>query len=695
MKEVLIFAGTSEGRKLSEALIEAGIPHTMCVATEYGEDCLERHPLRTIRIGRMKESEMKALIQGSSGSRWGAVVDATHPYAIEVTKNIKSAMHGMEVPYLRVKREITSCDTYPKIQYFDDQDSCIEMLKKKEGNILLTTGSKELEAYCVCEEVKKRLFVRVLPGIESISLCMKNGLHGKQIIAMQGPFRVEMNEALIRQLDIRYLVTKQSGSAGGYQEKIEAAKRTGISVCVIGRPDGTEEGDSLEEICLKLKKLCGKEEGDFAQYKGMKIVLVGIGMGADKGLTVEAEQTIREADILFGADRMIQPYEPKKEKKPYYTAKQILPYLELIQEQMTECRTSVPSQKETPLKVVVLFSGDSGFYSGCKSLYQALKTEIEKRRWNASLQVLPGISSVSYLASQIGESYHDADILSMHGKELPNLVMRIRTTEKMYLLMSGVEDVKKLGQLLVEAGLTACEITTGYQLSYKEQQIVKRTPEECAKLEEEGLYVCYIFNPKPIGKRVSPGYSDDSFLRDRVPMTKEEVREVSICKLRLDETAICLDIGSGTGSIAVEMASLSPKIQVYALEQKEEAGRLVEQNKQKFCLENIKVIHTKAPEGLEQIPRATHAFIGGSGGKLHEILEALYRINPTMRVVLNAISLETISELGNILSDFPIYEKEIVQMQVSRAKEVGTYHLMQAENPIWICAFTFGEGRRV
>ena len=151
------------------------------------------------------------------------------------------------------------------------------------------------------------------------------------------------------------------------------------------------------------------------------------------------------------------------------------------------------------------------------------------------------------------------------------------------------------------------------------------------------------------------------------------------------------DIGSGTGSIAVEIAGLSENIQVFAIEQKEEAVSLIERNREKFQLENIEIVKTKAPEGLSELPIPTHAFIGGSGGRMKEIVSVLYQLNPKMRVVINAISMETICEIKEILSLYPIKNEEIVQLQVSRAKSVGRYHLMQAENPVWICAFHFCE----
>ena len=144
MKEILIFAGTTEGRKLSEWLVAEGIAHTLCVATEYGEIVLEEHPLVKVHKGRMNQAEIKEYIDTGN---FVAVVDATHPYAKVVTQNIKNAMHSMNIPYLRLKRETNVISTYEKIQYFEDSISCAKALNEIEGNILLTTGSKELSVF--------------------------------------------------------------------------------------------------------------------------------------------------------------------------------------------------------------------------------------------------------------------------------------------------------------------------------------------------------------------------------------------------------------------------------------------------------------------------------------------------------------------------------------------------------------------
>lgn len=675
LKEILIFAGTTEGRKLSECLSAAGVAHTVCVATEYGEIVLKEHPLARVHCGRMNQEEIREYIEGND---FAAVVDATHPYAERVTENLKAAMKDLTIPYLRLKRETGTESDCGKIVYFESNEACAKALETIEGNILLTTGSKELAVYCFSKEVKERLYVRVLPGLESLKLCMEQGICGKQILALQGPFTTEMNEAILHQYQIKCLVTKKSGRAGGYQEKLEAAGKQGILVFVIGQPM-EQEGYSFREVCQKLEEICNQK---IKQPNELEIVLAGVGMGDKNSLTKEVHSAIESADILLGAERMIAAYQPRLEKKPFYTAGQIVPYLKEMQ------------KKEWMLnggKVVILFSGDSGFYSGCQALYQALQTEIETGRLEASVCVLPGISSVAYLAACVGESYQDAAIYSMHGKELPNLARRIKREEKTFLLMSGAKDVNRLGKILTDAGLDKCFVVAGYQLSYPEQRIMEFTPQECLEVKEEGLYTCYIHNPLAECIELTHGKADAEFIRDKVPMTKEEVREISICKLKLHKGAVVYDIGSGTGSIAVEIAGLSDDIQVFAVEKKDEAVLLIEKNKEKFQLENIEIVADKAPEGFLKLPVPTHAFIGGSGGRMKEILSALYQMNPQMRIVINAISMETICEIKEILSSYPMVHEDIVQIQVGRVRNAGVYHLIQAENPVWICAFNFRE----
>ena len=279
---------------------------------------------------------------------------------------------------------------------------------------------------------------------------------------------------------------------------------------------------------------------------------------------------------------------------------------------------------------------------------------------------------------------------SQYGKEIT------------FLAGSGVnaENVKDLMEYTkVEQVHTSCrkwnvDGTTSYQnvdFSYDAEKIRELSCKEAKNTKEEGLYTLLLCNENVQKRRLVPGMSDESFLRvvegeKTVPMTKEEVRALSLCKLGLTEDAVVYDVGSGTGSIAVECAKCSPGIRVYAIEQKATAQQLLRRNLEKFHLANVIPVDGKAPEILESLEPPTHVFIGGSSGRLADILHVIWEKNPRTRVVVNAISLETVAQITELAAGK--MQTEIIQVQVSRAKTVGTYHLMQAENPVYICVLT-------
>ena len=562
---------------------------------------------------------------------------------------------------------------------------------------MLTTGSKELHIFCRDERLRKRLIVRVLPGMESLSLCYENGLEGNQIIAMQGPFSEEINTAIYRQYDIRHMVTKESGAIGGMEEKLSAARKMGIRSYVIARPK-TDTGNwqiyDEKEILAALEDLLGCRlqaddglteeneaevltEADKA-YGQMHVALVGIGMGAEDYLTCRGKGAILNADYIFGASRIIEPFSAGVEKYPYYLAADIVPK---IKELLAEKKRG---------NIAILFSGDTGFYSGAEAVYKALQEEVRLGKLQAGITICPGISSLSYLAARAGKSWQDAKIVSTHGREA-DVTAYVRSEENVFLIVSGRSDLIRIGEELEAAGLSGVELTIGYQLSYKEERIWHGTPEVCRTLKDDGLYACLIENPGAQGETLAPGVPDRWFVRGRVPMTKEEIRWLSLCRLGLKSQSVFYDIGSGTGSIAVEAALRSKQLRVYAVEHGEEACGLIAENASRAGVKNLVVVKGEAPECLGELPVPTHAFIGGSGGRLREILLALREKNPNVRVVLNAVSLETVAEVVALWKELLICEEEITQIAVSRAKKAGSHHLMQAENPIYVISFSLSE----
>lgn len=245
--KILLFAGTGDGHDLALWLQKQQIPFTVSVATEYGETLLPAG--MDVHVGRMDTEAMAALM----GEGYTLVVDATHPYAVEVTRNIRSAAEAAGLPYLRLLRQSDGEDLCHKA---DTMKAAAEMLLELPGNVLLTTGSKELN-YFALPGLREWCFPRVLPMMDSLERCLSLGFPPKNIICMQGPFTKSMNVATLRQYHIATLVTKNTGSYGGFREKADAAREAGCALLVVERPV-QEEGLCMEEIQETIMRMVTK-----------------------------------------------------------------------------------------------------------------------------------------------------------------------------------------------------------------------------------------------------------------------------------------------------------------------------------------------------------------------------------------------------------------------------------------------------
>ena len=695
MKKVLVFAGTTEGRELAELLADSNIKCSVCVATDYALELMNDKRL-DVNCGRLTEEEMEVLMRDG---KFDVVVDATHPYAQIVSQNVRQAADMESISLIRLRRSTESAEE--GFVSFKTHEECSAWLSFQTGNILLTTGSKDLGSYAKNETIKNHLFVRVLPGEESIRLCTANGITGRQIIAMQGPFSAQMNECILREYSIDWMVTKISGHAGGFEEKVEAAKKAGVGVCAILPPSenvcqteisGDERKSSMyicENVYDTAKKLELLLKEDILSKRSRKIILSGIGMGSTDGMTREAYHAFEEAEVIFGAERMLENLPGKGVKVPYYRADDIISYL-IEHPQYT--------------KVAAAFSGDSGFYSGAQSMKKALEEANEKGILKSETTILPGISSVSALAARLGVSWNDAVLASIHGRRT-NVVNLVRKNTKVFLLLSGKNDFEMLVNKFREAGINHVKISAGYRLSYPDEKLFTFYLDEFeTKLFDlpEGVYTCLIENEDCEEQILTPGIDDEIFSRTKVPMTKNEVRVLSISRLELTKNAVVYDVGSGTGSVSIECARLSPDIFVFAIEQKEEAANLTKENAVRLGLsDQIVVINKKAPEGFEELPTPTHVFIGGSSGALSDILSAIQKklivkentkgktdkASKGVRVVINAVSLETIAQITKLIQTYPVKHVQLTQIQASRAHKLGSYNLMQAQNPVLIASF--------
>lgn len=652
MYKAIVFAGTTEGYEISRFLAENKVPVLVCVATEYGSKSLNENEFLTIQAKRLDGDQMQKLFADEKPE---LVLDATHPYAAEVTVNIREACENTEISYVRVLRAESS---HKEAVYVESTKQAAAYLKQTEGNVLLTTGSKELSVYTEIPEYQNRLYARVLSLPSVVETCHNLGFEGKNLIAMQGPFSKELNAAMLCQYDCRYLVTKDSGKAGGFEEKLQAAAECGVIPVIIGRP--------LQEEGLSVKECKHMLADRFAFHPVPQITLLGIGMGSEETLTIQGRHAVEQADLIIGARRMADAV--------------ALPGQDVFYEYRSNVIAAYIREHPEYARIVIALSGDVGFYSGAKGLLKALDGNVE---------IICGISSVVYFMSRIGLSWDDARIVSAHGRAC-NLVSLIRTNQKVFAILGTSDGAAHLAKKLNDYGMGDVLLYIGENLSYDNEKIFVKQAKELIDYEGDALSVICAYNPKAKAAPTTHGLPDDAFTRGKAPMTKTEVRTVSLAKLCLDEDSICYDIGAGTGSVSVEMALRASQGMVYSIEKKEDALALLAENKKKFALDHMQIVPGTAPDAMKELPSPTHAFIGGSSGNMKEIVELLLEKNPQVRMVINCITLETVGEALSCIREMQTerseweWESEVVQLGVARSKEIGRYHMMMGENPIYI-----------
>ncbi|MBQ9716562.1 MAG: precorrin-6A reductase, partial [Clostridia bacterium] len=401
MREKLcLFAGTTEGRQLAEILHDAA-DLTVCVATEYGEILLDGIEGITVHTGRMDADEM---VQFFADNRFDRILDATHPYAQAVTENIRQAAERTNTPVMRSLRENEW--QFGDAVYVSTVEAARDYLTDKDGNIFLTTGSKELASYVGLD--MSRVWARVLPTVSSLEACAAAGIASAHIIAAQGPFSEEINIAQMNMISAKYMVTKSSGKNGGFDEKIRAAKSVGAVPVVIGQPPQVE-GFTLDEAIVELEKTL--------HLSKPKVTVIGIGPGNEDMLTAEAKAVLAECDVVIGA---------KSVAESLHTAKPV--FHEFLPQKVRAVLDDHPSIRHA----AVVMRGDVGFFSGTKKLFDALD--------GYDVTLLPGISSIPAFAAKIQKSWDDAALISLHGRDT-NLIHTVSVSRKVFALTGGENTV--------------------------------------------------------------------------------------------------------------------------------------------------------------------------------------------------------------------------------------------------------------
>lgn len=640
MINIMVFAGTTEGRELCEKYENKDIKIDVYTATDYGGGLLPDCDNITVHSGKLDYSEILKEIKRLDPF---LVIDATHPYAIEVSKNIKLASGDK---YIRLLRE-----NNPKVKalYVDSVEKAITTVNRSRGNIFITTGSKDLEKYTNIKDYQRRCVIRILPDEETYNYALSLGFMRENIIEEKGPFTTKQNIEVIKKYKIRYLISKESGSAGGFNEKYYACNSENVAMVVIQRPP--EEGFKAQEVYDIIDKAANKKQ----------IYIIGIGLGNPETMTMEAYKYINQAEFIIGAQRMIDSIDTKNKDICYeYRAEKIKEIIDI------KCYN----------KIAVLFSGDVCLYSGAYSLLNLLE--------GYDVKVIQGISSVAYLASKLGISWANAKVVSMHGKE-EDICSIVRENKSVFVLTSG--NVSEICQKLINDGLTDLHICIGERLSYEDERILAGYPDEFIDKEFDSVTIMYVEN-LVYGKSLNLYIDDEEFIRGNIPMTKSEIRTLVLSEMDLKTNSVIYDIGAGTGSISIACAKMLENGHIYSIECNDNAVDLIQRNVEKFGVNNIDIIKGYAVDAIPALPQADVAFIGGSKGQLENIVQLLID-KGVKTIVMTAIAIESAYKMLELAKRYN-FSYNIKQITVSRGRKASEVTMLIGENPIYIIKCNVG-----
>lgn len=401
-----------------------------------------------------------------------------------------------------------------------------------------------------------------------------------------------------------------------------------------------------------------------------RVYLIGAGLGNPDTLTGVAVRALDQSDLIIGAERIIEALEGFGAKKLcLYRTDDIMDALD-------------KSQAEV---VSVALSGDIGLFSGATELARRLK-DLKC----VEVISIAGISSVAYLAAKISVTYQDATIVSVHGRKA-DVCGAVRCHKQTFVYTGGKATPQTVAAELVSGGLGSVRMVVGERLSYSDERIVEGTAEEISEQDFSGLNLVYVENDRIVDTSLPRHIADDEFTRGKVPMTKDEVRALVCAKLQIEPSDTVFDIGAGTGSVAIEMAHAAYAGRVFAIEHKEEALALIQENRDRLGAHNLEVIAGEAPNALHGLPTPDKVFVGGSGGHLEEIISAVIEANPSVRIVVSAITLETLSTALAVTQAVGCAEPKVTQVQITRSHKVAGHTMMRAENPIHLIELSRGE----
>lgn len=407
-----------------------------------------------------------------------------------------------------------------------------------------------------------------------------------------------------------------------------------------------------------------------------KVYIIGVGAEGVSSLNSAALELVRQTELLIGGERLLAMF-------PDVPAQKIA-----IREDLGTIVKAIRDNSGNK-KIIVLASGDPDFFGIAGYLIKHLGKD--------TIEIVPNVSSMQLAFARIKESWEDASFLSVHARPVDEVLKVVRNSNKIFLFTDGKNTPDAIGRFLLDRGIRDFKAFVCQDLGSEKEKIFEGSLEQLSRRKFSPLNVLILL--RETGDRIqNTGYSrQNSSLRLGVPdeefhqlkfekglITKMEVRAVSLAKMGIREDSIIWDIGAGSGAVSIEASFLASRGKVYAVEKDEERLGIVAKNIEKFCAGNVQIVKACAPEGLESLPDPDSVFIGGSGGKIKEILDnCCQRIKRGGHIVANIATLENLDMALKKLEERGL-DAEIVYLSAARGKKIKDLHRLEGMNPVFI-----------
>lgn len=391
------------------------------------------------------------------------------------------------------------------------------------------------------------------------------------------------------------------------------------------------------------------------------VYVIGAGMGNPQTLTVAACEALAASELIVGSARLLEGLGAYEARKVAHVRSADI---------VRELRASGARVAS------VVMSGDVGLHSGATGLYELLD--------GFDVRVISGVSSLSYLCARVQVPWQDARVVSVHGRA-GDVEGAVQTNRKTFVLTGGAVRAGDVCARLTARGLGNVRVFVGERLSYADERVTCGTAAELAGQAFDGLAAMLVIHEGvQEGGPAAPCLGDEAFVRGEVPMTKEEVRALAVCKLRVLSAHVVWDVGAGTGSVSVELARAARAGVVCAVERDAVACALVQENARRLGVGNVRVVEGVAPEALAGLPVPDRVFVGGSCGRLGDILRAVVETNPCVRVCVSAIVIETLAEALRVMDELGMVHVDVTQVSIAKGRLVGGRHMMRGANPVYL-----------